>query len=108
MPGLSGAGEAIIRGADDAMWIAEPDDPGAIARVTASGVVTEFRGGVTEQLHREQASRAAASRPGLSSAGRVVLDVLDDGDQLGRIAAAGTIGPLQRQQRPRDVAGRRP
>ena len=85
VPGLSSAGEAIARGADDAMWIAEPADPGAIARVTTAGVVTEFKGGMTHNL-------SANSDPsGLVASGGALWFALSGGEDLGRITTAGNV-----------------
>ena len=85
VPGLSSAGEAIARGAHDAMWIAEPADPGAIARVTTAGVVTEFKGGTTHNL-------SANSDPsGLVASGGALWFALSGGEDLGRITTAGSV-----------------
>ena len=108
MPGLSGAGEAILRGADDAMWIAEPADPGAIARVTAAGTVTEFtrrRDAATSTPNREP-SGLPDRRDRLAGRHDVVPDV-GGGDELGRITTAGSGRRATRSSdgRPTSLAG---
>ena len=103
VPGLSSAGEAIARGADDAMWIAEPADPGAIARVTTAGVVTEFKGGTTHNL-------SANSDPsGLVASGGALWFALSGGEDLGSDHDRRQRHAFRARRRPpRDVAGGRP
>jgi hypothetical protein len=94
VPGLSGAGEAILRGADDAMWIAEPADPGAIARVTTTGAVTEFKGGVTPNFtaNRRPSGLAVTPEGTRWPAGTMWFLMNGGSDELGRITTGGAVG----------------
>lgn len=94
VPGLSSAGEAILRGADDAMWIAEPADPGAIARVTVAGAVTEFKGGVTSNFtpNRKPSGLAITPEGTVWPAGTMWFLMDGGSDELGRITTAGVVG----------------
>ena len=101
VPGLSSAGEAIARGADDAMWIAEPADPGAIARVTAAGAVTEFKGGTTHNFDADDGPR------GVAASGDALWFTLDDGEDLAKITPAGGVSRfgLEGDRRATSLAG---
>ena len=94
VPGLTNAGEAILQGADGAMWIAEPADPGAIARVTVAGAVTEFKGGVTSNFtaNRHPSGLAITPEGTVWPAGTMWFLMTGGSDELGRITTSGAVG----------------
>ena len=94
VPGLSSAGEAILQGADGAMWVAEPTDPGAIARVTTAGAVTEFKGGVTSNFTANRKPSGLAITPEGTAwpAGTMWFVMTGGSDELGRITTGGAVG----------------
>lgn len=87
VPGLSAPGEAIAVGADGAMWLAEPADPGAIARVTMAGAVTEYTGGVTPNFVADERPRGLTVLPD----GRAWF-LLSGSAEVGRITTSGVYG----------------
>ena len=87
--GLSAAAEAIARGTDDAMWIAEPAHPGRVARVTTAGAVTEFRNGVTARFPSNNVPRGMAVTPD----GSAWFLLTNGTNEVGRIAPNGTFTP---------------
>ncbi|MDA0159811.1 hypothetical protein OM076_06025 [Solirubrobacter ginsenosidimutans] len=91
VPGFSSAGEAVVRGAGGAMYVALPADPGVVARVAADGTVSEYRGGVTPNFTANRQPRGLAQTPeGTLS---TIWFLMSGGlDELGRITAAGVVG----------------
>jgi hypothetical protein len=94
VPGLTNAGEAILQGADGAMWVAEPADPGAIARVTVAGAVTEFKGGVTSNFNANRRPSGLAITPEgtVWPVGTMWFLMTGGGDEFGRITTSGAVG----------------
>jgi streptogramin lyase len=88
VPGLASPGEALVRAGDGAMWVAQPANPGVVARVSAGGVIGEYRGGVTPNFTVDAQPRGLALTP----EGTIWFLMTGGFDELGRITTAGVVG----------------
>ncbi|HEY6891242.1 MAG TPA: hypothetical protein VI300_25780, partial [Solirubrobacter sp.] len=105
VPGFSSAGEAVLRGADGAMYVAVPADPGVVARVAPDGTVSEYRGGVTPNFTADRQPRGLAQTPE-GTLGTIWFLMSGGFDELGRITAAGVVGRYALSDgRPTSLAG---
>ncbi len=85
--GISAPGDGIARGTDDAMWIAQPSNPGRISRVPTAGAPTEFRGGSTANLPSNSAPTGMAVTPD----GSAWFLMTGGANEVGRITAGGIV-----------------
>jgi outer membrane biosynthesis protein TonB len=98
---LSKPGKGVATGPDGALWVAQAENPGRIARVSAGGQVTEYTGALTAGFTKDRKPTGMAVGP---DGALWFVEQVGNG-YVGRITTSGVVsefGPLSGE--PTDIA----